>query len=697
MTMQAATAQPGYGATASGSSFYAAMRILPREQREAMFQIYSFCRQVDDIADSDGPRPERLAALEQWRQDIDALYQGRPPARLGDYVASVRKFDLQREDFLAIVDGMEMDVPQDIRAPDLATLDLYCDRVASAVGRLSVRVFGLAGDDGVALAHHLGRALQLTNILRDVDEDAAIGRLYLPREGLLHAGITSTDPLKVMADPALPKVCAPLVARARDAFRTGRRNHGPQFQARGARAAHHVQILPRDSGTPRRQGVCPAPRAGAREQGGAHRHPPSLRVLLMQKTVHIVGAGISGLSAAVRLAAAGFDIHLHEATLQAGGRCRSYFDAATGLTIDNGNHLLLSGNRHALAYARAIGTEAGLVGPRRAQFPFVDLTTGQRWQLDLGDSRLPLWIFDKARRVPDTGVRDYLALMPIIWASRKSLVGRAIPCEGTLYRRLVQPLLLAALNVDPPEGSAGLAGAVVRETLLAGGQACRPLIARDGLSAVLVEPAIKLLRDKGAHIHFQHELRGIGMSGQSVGELRFGEDVVQVGPDDAVVLAVPPRPAASLLPGLKTPTRFRAIVNAHFRFDPPRDMAPILGVVGGLVEWLFAFPQRLSITVSNADRLVDMPREELAQAIWRDICLAAGIEGELPPWQIVRERRATFEATPEQDGQRPGASTGWKNLFLAGDWTDTGVPATIEGSVRSGDRAAELVLARRQG
>jgi len=413
----------------------------------------------------------------------------------------------------------------------------------------------------------------------------------------------------------------------------------------------------------------------------------------MQNTVHIIGAGISGLSAAVRLANANFKVHVHEATQQAGGRCRSYFDAATNLTIDNGNHLLLSGNRHAIAYARSIGTEAGLVGPKSAQFPFVDLATGQRWQLDLGESRLPLWVFDEARRVPDTGVRDYLALLPLIWASQGKLVADTIPCKGTLYDRLVQPLLLAALNVDPPEGSAGLAGAVVRETLLAGGQACRPLIAREGLSAVLVEPAIKLLRDKGATIRFGHELRKLGLSAGRLSELKFGEDTIAIGPNDAVVLAVPARPAASLLPGLKTPSKFRAIVNAHFRYDPPPQMPPILGVVGGLVEWLFAFPQRLSITISNADRLVDMPREELAQAIWGDICKAAGFQADMPPWQIVRERRATFEATPEQNALRPGASTAWKNLFLAGDWTDTGLPATIEGSVRSGDRAADLLLA----
>ncbi len=416
----------------------------------------------------------------------------------------------------------------------------------------------------------------------------------------------------------------------------------------------------------------------------------------MPNTAHIIGAGISGLSAAVRLANAGYQVHVHEATQQTGGRCRSYFDAATNLTIDNGNHLLLSGNSHARAYARSIGTEAGLVGPARAQFPFVDLSTGRRWQLDLGDGRLPLWLFDKARRVPDTGLFDYLALMPLIWAKPDSLVGKTIPCAGTLYQRLVQPLLLAALNVDPPEGSAGLAGAIVRETLLAGGQACRPLIAREGLSAVLVEPALKLLQQKGAGVRLGHELRGLAVSGGGVSELNFGDDTIALSPNDAVVMAVPPRPAASLLPGLKTPTKFRAIVNAHFRYDPPRDMPPIIGVVGGLVEWLFSFPQRLSITISNADRLVDMPREELAQALWRDICKAAGISAELPelpPWQIVRERRATFEATPEQNALRPGASTAHKNLFLAGDWTDTGLPATIEGSVRSGDRAADLVLA----
>ena len=257
----------------------------------------------------------------------------------------------------------------------------------------------------------------------------------------------------------------------------------------------------------------------------------------MTKNAHIIGAGVSGLSAAVRLANAGYQVHVHEATQQAGGRCRSYFDAATNLTIDNGNHLLLSGNRHAVAYAKSIGTEAGLVGPKSAQFPFVDISTGKRWKLDLGDSRLPLWVFDPARRVPDTSLSDYLALAPLAWAGTDKLVGKTIPCKGTLYQRLVQPLLLAALNVDPPEGSAGLAGAVVRETLLAGGQACRPLIARDGLSAVLIEPAVKLLQGKGANIQLSHELRAFGMSDGRINELKFGDGAIALGADDTVMVS----------------------------------------------------------------------------------------------------------------------------------------------------------------
>jgi presqualene diphosphate synthase len=194
------------------------MRILPPAQREAMFEIYSFCRAVDDIADDPGPRPARREQLAQWRADIEALYRCAAPPHLAGLASAVRTFTLQREDFLAVIDGMEMDVASDIRAPDWPTLDLYCDRVACAVGRLSVRVFGMEAESGQALAHHLGRALQLTNILRDLDEDASLGRLYLPREVLQAHGITATNPGEVLAQPAIGEACADMVELANKHF-----------------------------------------------------------------------------------------------------------------------------------------------------------------------------------------------------------------------------------------------------------------------------------------------------------------------------------------------------------------------------------------------------------------------------------------------------------------------------------------------
>jgi len=204
---------------ASGSSFYAAMRMLPKVQRAAMFEIYAFCRAVDDIADDSGPPAGRMGQLQRWRDDIHSIYAGSTPPHLRGLKSAIQNFDLRPDDFLAIIDGMEMDVGAPIRAPEMANLDLYCDRVASAVGRLSVRIFGIKGDTGVALAHHLGRALQLTNILRDLDEDAAIGRLYLPSEALREAGIIATEPASVLSSPAIGKACAFVAEKARHHFR----------------------------------------------------------------------------------------------------------------------------------------------------------------------------------------------------------------------------------------------------------------------------------------------------------------------------------------------------------------------------------------------------------------------------------------------------------------------------------------------
>jgi hydroxysqualene dehydroxylase len=413
----------------------------------------------------------------------------------------------------------------------------------------------------------------------------------------------------------------------------------------------------------------------------------------MTRVVHIIGAGLAGLSAAIKLSGRGEKVVVHEATAFAGGRCRSYHDASVGMTIDNGNHLLLSGNRAALDYLREIGGTDRLAGPDHAEFPFVDFKSNERWTLRFNDGRLPLWIFDSKRRVPGTRALDYLALLRLLWPGDSQAVGKVVACDGVLYKRLVEPLLLAALNIDPPLGSAKLAGAIIRETLAAGGLACRPLIAREGLGETLIAPALATLQQRGATVRFEHQLRAIQFGAGRIEALEFTDEAIALEPEDAVILAVPPYIAAALVRELEVPTEFRAIVNAHFRVALPPRQPRIIGVLNATTEWLFAFPGRLSVTVSAGDRLIDTPREELAKTIWSEVAHVAGLPVDpLPPWQIVRERRATFAATPEQDRKRPGAATSWRNLVLAGDWTNTGLPATIEGAIRSGYRAADTIL-----
>lgn len=411
----------------------------------------------------------------------------------------------------------------------------------------------------------------------------------------------------------------------------------------------------------------------------------------MPRSVYIIGAGLAGLSAAVELCRRGIAVTVYEATNQAGGRCRSYHDPQIDMTIDNGNHLLLSGNHAAVGYLETIGARGHLTGPATASFPFVDLMTHERWTLRANDGRIPWWVFDRQRRVPGTRARDYLSMLRLLRAAPGTAISDVIACKGPLYERLIGPLLLAALNTEPPKSSARLAAAVIRETLAAGGRNYRPLFARDGLSTAFVEPALTFIDAHGGKIVFGERLRAFRFEGERVSALDFGNSLVTLRADDTAVLAVPPVVAASLIPDLTVPTEFRAIVNAHFRIRPPATLAPMTGIINGTAEWLFSFPDRLSVTISCGDRLLDTPREELAALIWREIAEVAGIAEPLPPWQIVRERRATFAALPSEEAKRPGAITRWSNLLLAGDWTATGLPATIEGSIRSGNRAAALI------
>lgn len=414
----------------------------------------------------------------------------------------------------------------------------------------------------------------------------------------------------------------------------------------------------------------------------------------MKPRVKIIGAGMAGLAAAVDLARAGFAAELIDGAAQAGGRCRSYHDPQLGRTIDNGNHLVLSGNRAVMEYLATIGASDRLAGPEHAEFAFVDRHSGARWAVRINDGRVPWWILRDGRRVPGTRARDYLRLGALLRGRASETVRDRVDPQGPVWDRLIEPVLLAALNTAAADGSARLAAAVIRESLGQGGRATRPRIAEPTLAAAFVDPALAWLAEQGTTLTLGRRLRALAFAGNRVTGLDLGSGVAPIDADEPVILAVPPWVAESLVPGLTVPDEYRAIVNAHFAFAPPAGLAPMIGVIGGTAEWIFAFPDRLSVTISAADAHIDTDRAALAATIWADIAAVHGLPATLPPWQIVKEKRATFAATPEQDARRPHAATRWRNLFLAGDWTQTGLPATIEGAIRSGETAARLARAQ---
>nr|WP_295835878.1 hydroxysqualene dehydroxylase HpnE [uncultured Azospirillum sp.] len=408
-------------------------------------------------------------------------------------------------------------------------------------------------------------------------------------------------------------------------------------------------------------------------------------------TVHVICAGLAGLAAAVRLVEAGRRVVLYEQAPQAGGRCRSFHDATLGRSIDNGSHMVLSGNRALLDYARRTGGGDALEELRPAAFPFIDLRTGAAWTLRPGG----LWLFDPARRVPGSRPLDYLASLRCLTARRGQSVADCLPPDGALFELLWRPLAVSALNGPVERVSARLFGAVLRETLLRGEAACRPVLAPRGLSAAFVDPALARLGAAGAVLHLGARVEGLTFDEGRVTGFSASGSAVTLGPLDSVVLAAPAWVAERLVPGLTVPPPGPAIVNLHVRLDGPVRLPgglPFAGLVGGTAEWLFARDDLLSVTVSDADTLADLPAEEVAARLWAEVAPHLRLDDAIPPFRVVKERRATPEQSPESVARRPGARTRWSNLTLAGDWTETGLPATLEAAVRSGNRAAEATL-----
>jgi len=394
-----------------------------------------------------------------------------------------------------------------------------------------------------------------------------------------------------------------------------------------------------------------------------------------ETSIHVIGAGLAGLAAACQLAEAGRHVVLRESAKFAGGRARSYDDTVLVARIDNGNHLLLSGNTAALGYLTRIGAKRALTGPDEPVFPFVNLDTGGHWALRLNRGAFPWWVFAPSRRVPGTGILEYRSLLKLRAARPSDLVEALIGNDGRLYQNFIKPLAISALNTMPDIAAAAPLKAVLAETIELGGYAAQPRYARIGLSESFIEPALDYLERKGA-------------------EIRFGDRVTALDPYQPSVVAVPPWVAPTLVPGLIAPDAFESICNLHFRYSHPPGEAGFWGLIGGMAEWVFARDEILSVTISAANRYAEIDNATIAYKVWGELQKALGITAPIPDHRVVWERRATFLTTPAQLARRPKTHTANPNHFLAGDWTDTGLPATIEGAIRSGNAAATALLVR---
>ncbi|MCW8916341.1 MAG: hydroxysqualene dehydroxylase HpnE [Magnetovibrio sp.] len=419
-------------------------------------------------------------------------------------------------------------------------------------------------------------------------------------------------------------------------------------------------------------------------------------IVLMTAHVHVVGAGLAGLSAAVRLADADVQVTVHEGAKFAGGRCRSFYDDDLEVVIDNGTHLMLSGNREVLDYAALIGGTENLQFSPRAAFDFMDLSTGRSWQLDLGIGQGALslvpWMFDKSRQPPGFSIYQFVKDAQRLKRGHGQNVSACLDTSTELFRNFWEPMCVAVLNTSPDQGAAELLWRVIEKTVLKGGAFARPVLASNGLGAALVEPALSFLQDCGAIINTNQRIQGLEFSGGKLNTLRFADAGEVLGSGDRVILAVSHIHASKLIDGLKIPMDSNAILNVHYKLDEAVAVPRMVGVVGGACEWVQLRGQVASVTVSNANAWMERDADLIARQLWDEVVQVVGLQGDIPVYKIIKEKRATFAAMPEVNAQRPSTGTAYENLYLAGDWTNTGLPATIEGAVMSGRLAAETVL-----
>ncbi len=698
---------------------------LPEAERRAMSIFYAFCRVVDDVADStELPVAEKQRQLGEWRKEIRRAYMETPLTPLGLEMAQIiRTYLIPPTPLEEILSGMEMDMSI-TRYPNFALLDQYCYRVASAVGLVSIDIFGCRHPQTRDYAVALGMAFQLTNILRDVKKDASFGRIYLPLDELAAFGVTEDDIMQGRFNEKMRQLFRFQHHRARHYFAKAHRlmvpSDRPKLLAAEIMREVYEELLNKierrnfdvmtETVKVSKLGKLYLPfRAKAREHRVPARPPAPKRVA-------VLGAGYAGLAAATDLVLRGHDVTLIEARALLGGRAHSFTDVKTGLVLDNGQHILMGCYHETLRLLRQLGVMDRLYSPPRLEVPFASekgrslMTATAPDPLHLLSALLgyaELTSADKFAAIK-LALRLRLGQEPDVHETVQSWMERWRQTPN-LVRALWEPLCIAALNEPVATASAQLFATVIRRSFLAGAADSAILLSRVGLSDLFAPEVRQLLVMCGAKLNLQAPVAELNFNGTTLKEIKLS-DGTTLQPE-AVVSALPWHvlrgllPAESKLASACGQIHDAPIVSLHLWLDRPVLKEPFIGLLDSPVHWVFSRDHIhgpnpagqeghvITAVVSGARDLVDKTGPELEELAVRELArfLPEAVGVRVLHRMVYKSRSATFAATPETEPLRPETTTEWPNFWLAGDWTNTGLPATIEGAVLSGVRAARAV------
>ena len=709
----------------AGSNLALSFAALPEAERRAMSIFYAFCRVVDDVADStELPIEEKQRQLREWRKEVHRAYMDTPLTPLGREMQQIiRTYLIAPTPLEEILNGMEMDMAI-MRYPNFPSLEQYCYRVASAVGLVSIDIFGCRHAQTRDYAVALGMAFQLTNILRDVKKDASFGRIYLPLDELAAFGVSESDILEARFNEKMRQLFRFQGLRARHYYAKAHRlmvpSDRPKLLAAEIMRENYEELLNKIE----RQNfdvmstfvrnskfakACLILRAKNREKRAPARPPKPKKVV-------VLGAGYAGLAAANELILRGHDVTLIEGRALLGGRAHSFVDTKSGLVLDNGQHILMGCYHESLALLRKLGVLDRLYSPPRMVVPFIS---------EKGRSVLaatapePLHLLSALLGYGELTAVDKFAAIKL--AVRMRLGQEPHPHETVdvwmkrwgqtpnMVRALWEPLCIAALNEPVSTASAQLFALVIRRSFLAGAADSSILLSRVGLSELFAPETKRLLEMCRGAIRVQAPVTSLRFEGTSLREIKLS-DGTSIQPE-AVVSALPWHVLRGLLPGESKLARAcgqihdAPIVSLHLWLERPILDEPFVGLLDSPVHWVFSRDHIhgpnpagqeghvVTAVVSGARDLVDKTGPELEELTLKELARfipeSAGVR--VLHRMVYKARSATFAATPETEPLRPDATTEWSNLWLAGDWTNTGLPATIEGAVVSGNRAARAL------